>query len=384
MKMIEPQRQNELMREAAKIAVLGKGMTAPNPCVGALLATSNGEVVARGWHQRFGQAHAEINAIEDAVNQGLNLSELSLFVTLEPCNHQGKTGPCTQAILQAGIRQVYIGTLDFTVQAGGGAEFLQNHGVEVFCGIEELLCQDLIADFRCWQQSNLPYIILKLAVTLDGKIATRNGDSAWVSGEKSLQQVHILRSRSQAVMVGGETFYQDNPSLTCRLPFFSGKQPLAVIVSSRLPEMNADFKLLQKRPEQLIFVTDEISAKSELAEKLRKKGVRICGVARQKDSLDLRTACTLLRRDFGVYSLLVEGGGFLAGSLLQQEIVHEMQLFYAMKVLGDKLGRNMVSGRNVEQMGDCLHFRLLSQEFCGEDLWLHLRPDFAENVCLRV
>lgn len=308
--MIERQRQNELMREAAKIAVLGKGMTAPNPCVGALLVTPNGEIVARGWHQRFGQSHAEINAIEDAVNQGLDLSELSLFVTLEPCNHQGKTGPCTRAVLQSGIRQVYIGTLDLTVQAGGGAEFLQACGVEVFCGIEEQLCQDLIADFRCWQQSNLPYIILKLAVTLDGKIATRTGDSVWVSGEKSLRQVQILRSQSQAVMVGGETFYRDNPSLTCRLLSFCGKQPFAVIVSSRLPEVDADFELLQKRPQQLIFVTDEIAAKSELAEKLQKKGVQICGVARKENGLDLYEACVSLRRDFGVYSLLVEGGGF--------------------------------------------------------------------------
>ncbi len=379
--MIELQRQNELMQEAVKIAALGKGATAPNPCVGAVLATCDGKIVARGWHQRFGQAHAEINAIEDAVNQGLELSDLSLFVTLEPCNHQGKTPPCTQAILQAGIRKVYVGTLDLTPQAGGGVKFLQARGVEVFCGIEKHLCQDLIADFRCWQQSNLPYITLKLAATLDGKIATESGDSAWVSGEKSRQQVHILRSWSQAVMVGGETFYRDNPSLTCRLSSFCGKQPLAVIVSSRLPEADAGFELLQKRPQQLIFVTDELAAKSEQAFKLQKKGVRICGVSRKEDGLDLCAACALLRQDFGVYSLLVEGGGFLAGSLLQQEIVHEMQLFYAMKVLGDNRGRSMISGRHIEQMSDCLHFRLLSQEFCGEDLWLRLRPNFSEGVC---
>ncbi len=372
--MIDTYRQKELMREAVSLARLGRGLTAPNPCVGALLVDAGGQVVARGWHQRYGQAHAEINALEDAVNQGLEPSTLSLFVTLEPCNHQGKTGPCAQAVVAAGIRQVFVGTLDPNPQASGGVDFLRAHGVEVVAGIEENLCRDLIADFCCWQHTTRPYTILKMATTLDGKIATRTGDSAWVSSAQSRRAVHELRSQVQAVLVGGQTFWADNPALTCRLDSFGGEQPLAVVVTSRLPEVSADFQLLRERPHQLVFLTSKAVASSQAAHNLRAKGVRVAGFATGEQGLVLTDAFTWLRGEQNVFTVLVEGGGRLGLSCLEQGCVDEVQIFMAMKILGDEQGRAVFGGREVLAMRDCLHLELARQSVCGPDVWLRLKP----------
>ncbi len=383
--MIDSSRQKELMREAVNLARLGKGLTAPNPCVGALLVNAGGQVMARGWHQCYGQAHAEVNALEDAVNQGLEPSDLSLVVTLEPCSHQGKTGPCAQAVLAAGIRRVFIGTLDPNPQASGGAAFLRAHGLEVITGVEEELCRDLIADFCCWQRTDRPYTILKMATTLDGKIATRTGDSAWVSSEESRHAVHELRAQAQAVLVGGQTFWADNPALTCRLDCFDTEQPLAVVLSSRLPEPDADFQLLRDRPHQLVFLTGKAVASSLAAQKLRAKGVQVQGVETCARGISLADAFAWLRRKQNVFTLLIEGGGGLGLSCLEQGCVDEVQLFVAMKVLGDDQGRSVFSGRNVQSMRECLNMQLVQQATCGPDLWLRLKPAdfFAGGVeCL--
>ena len=280
--------KEQCMRTAIKLAMQGKGATAPNPCVGAVVV-QDGRIVASGWHTMCGKPHAEVEALADARAKNIDLSACTLFVTLEPCNHTGKTPPCTRAIIQAAIPHVVIGAMDPNPHVeGGGAEFLKKNGVEVETGILEQECTDLIADFTLWQKKERPYSILKLATTLDGKIATRTGHSAWVSGEASRARVHELRSWVGAVIVGGETFRQDNPSLTCRREGFDAPQPLAVIVTSHLPENPENFTLLTQRPEQVVFWTTAEDADSARGKQLAARGCRLVPLAAGESGLDLR------------------------------------------------------------------------------------------------
>lgn len=198
------------MLKAVRLARRGLPHTAPNPAVGALLL-QNGRIVAEGWHKKYGGAHAEIEALNEARRKGINPANCTLLVTLEPCSHYGKTPPCTEAILQAGIKKVVVGLADPTPRAGGGAAWLAARGVQVIMGVAEDECRDLAADFLFWQQSDLPYVTLKLASTLDGCIATRSGQSRWITGEAARARVHMLRAMSQAVLVGGNTFLKMTP-----------------------------------------------------------------------------------------------------------------------------------------------------------------------------
>ena len=208
------------MREAAELAERGRWSAAPNPTVGAVLVR-DGVVVARGWHTAYGKSHAEVECLKDAEAKGVDPSACTLVVTLEPCNHQGQTPPCTEAVIAAGIRHVVIGLRDPNPKAAGGMERLAEAGVEVEAGVCEELCRDLVADFLIWQTTKRPYVMLKLAMTLDGRIATRTGHSRWITGETARRQVHELRANvgraGGAILVGGNTLHTDNPLLTARL-----------------------------------------------------------------------------------------------------------------------------------------------------------------------
>ncbi len=366
--------KEQFMVHAIALAERGRGAARPNPCVGAVLVQDD-RIVAEGWHTACGQPHAEVEALRDATRKGIDTRKCTLFVTLEPCNHHGKTPPCTRAILDAGIPRVMVGTRDPNRDvAGGGNDVLRQNGVEVKCGILEQECRDLIADFLIWQTSDRPYVTLKLATTLDGKIATRAGHSAWVSGPESRNSVHRLRARMQAVLVGGETFRKDNPSLTCRLDDFSGPHPLAVVVTSTLPHPKDDCFLLVSRPGETIFWTTEKAAGSDTADALRGLGCRVWGLADNEQGLMLDTGLQRLRRETRVLDLLCEGGGRLAMSLLSRGLADELHLFLAMKVLGDQGAASGFSGRTVLSMHDCMPLRRVETRPSGDDLFLRLMP----------
>lgn len=368
--------ENVFMDRAIRLAGQGRGRTAPNPCVGAVLVRGD-EAVAEGWHTACGQPHAEVEALRDAQAKGVDPRGCTLYVTLEPCNHHGKTPPCTQAILEAGIAEVVIGCLDPNRSvAGGGADRLRDKGVKVRTGLREQECKDLIADFLVWQTTARPYSILKLATTLDGKIATRDGQAAWISGEASRREVHRLRTWCGAVIVGGGTFRADNPLLTCRLPEYDGPQPLAVIVSRALPDSSTGSHLLSARPGQTVFWTTEAQSRSERATRLTDLGVTVWGLPFLKtepEALDLDAGLQLLRRDRRCHYTLTEGGGHLAGSMQRQGLVDELRIFQAMKVLGDEGARSAFAGRKALSMQDCWEFRLVEQGFFETDLYLRLR-----------
>lgn len=378
------------MLEAVRLARRGAWATAPNPTVGAVL-TLDGEIVARGWHRYYGKPHAEVDALADARSKGVELERCTIWVTLEPCNHFGKTPPCTQAILDAGIKKVVVGALDPNPDVqGGGVARLREHGVEVETGVAAQECQDLIADFKAWKLEARPCVILKLAGTLDGRIATRTGHSRWVSGEASRQRVHELRRNVQAVMVGGETFRLDNPQLTCRLGSSDAaresdtppsghnalRRPLALVVTSRLPGVEGTLPcLLQERPADVIFLTGNEQAASSAARALEGLGCKVWGLDTTTEGrLDLRAGLRRLYKEFPCYYLLCEGGGSLGRSLLEDGLVDEFQLYLAPKLLADNQAKPLFTGRATQSMEDTLGLRIAATERVGEDLLVSLRP----------
>lgn len=363
------------MARALDLARQGKGTTAPNPCVGAVLVC-DGIIVAEGWHQRHGEPHAEVNCLADAAAKGVDASRCVLYVTLEPCNHYGKTPPCTQAVLAAGIKKVVVGCADPNPKVeGGGADFLRQRGVDMTVGVLEQPCRDMIADFLVWQFTPRTYNILKMAATLDGRIASRSGHSAWVSGPESRACVHNLRTRVDAVIVGGATLRKDNPQLTAR-PQASQpeKQPLAVVVTSLLPEPTASLKLLKERADHTIFWTDTANSVSVRAEALREMGVRVWELPSTGEHLDLTAGFARLRSGLGCHTTLCEGGGRLALSLAKQELMDEFHYFLAPKVLGDAKAIPVFAGATVETMDQALRLRLADVRPSGQDLLLTYMP----------
>lgn len=363
------------MLRARDLALRGRGPAAPNPCVGAVLVR-DGQVAAEGWHTAYGAPHAEVECLADAARRGVDPAACTLVVTLEPCNHHGKTPPCTEAVLAAGVRRVVVGALDSNPEvAGGGAERLRAAGVEVVAGVAGQECRDLIADFLVWKTTDRPYVALKLAATLDGKIATASGHSRWVSCPESRVEVHALRAASHAVMVGANTFRTDDPQLTARpggKP--AARQPLAVVVATRLPQPNKDYYLLRERASQTVFFTTEAAAAGPAAAGLRERGCTVWGLPPGQGGLDLGPGLTRLRAELGCLYLLCEGGGALALSLLNQGRMDELRLYLAPKIVGDPEAPGLFTGLSPETMEQALALRLAEVGRLGADARLVFRP----------
>jgi diaminohydroxyphosphoribosylaminopyrimidine deaminase/5-amino-6-(5-phosphoribosylamino)uracil reductase len=381
------------MLQAVALAEKSRWQTRPNPCVGALLV-KEGKVLAGGRHLGAGLPHAEVEALNDAREKGVNPAECTLVVTLEPCRHHGKTPPCTEALLAAGIRHVVIGALDPHPEASGGAEILRSRGLLVETGIALRECLDLVDDFILWQTTDLPYTLLKLASTLDGRIATRTGHSQWISSPESRSRVHALRKHMQAVIVGGNTFYRDNPRLTCRpdddLSNPCPQQPLAVVATSRLPEAGQPLYLLKERAESTIFWTTVAAAASSKAEALRRKGIRVIGLPSHAKSdsrghgmraeLDISEGLAHLRREFNCHYALCEGGGRLALSFLEKGLARELHVYLAPKILGDNEATPLFTGRASMLMEEALRLRITSVTPSGSDIAITLRPESRPDM----
>lgn len=361
-----------------QLARRGRGPTAPNPCVGAVLV-QDGKIVAEGWHTAYGDLHAERECLADAKKKGIDSSKCTMYVTLEPCNHHGKTPPCTDAILQARIPRLVIGAMDPTPEASGGSARLQAEGVEVLEGLLADECTDLIADFLHWRDTDRAYCILKMAATLDGKIASRTGLPEAVSSPESFQNVHRMRGFVDAVMVGGTTFRGDDPSLTCRLneTLDDLEQPYAVVVTSSLPVTGCDLKLIAKRPGKAVFLTTQQAGQSKMADALREIGVHVYGLPMAPNGLpglDLQKGLQVLRSELGCKYVLCEGGGRLATGLVAQKAADEFVLYLAPRILGDDKGKSIFTGRDNVSMTETMDLRLSRSEPSGRDLKLVYMP----------
>lgn len=350
------------MARALELARRGEGRTRPNPAVGAVLVR-DGRIVGEGFHPAAGQPHAEIFALREA---GEAARGADLYVTLEPCNHQGRTGPCTEAILAAGVARVVVGTEDPNPRvAGCGLRRLAAAGIAVQSGVLAAECRRLIAPFAKHIVSGLPFITLKSAVTLDGKTATSRGDSQWISGPASREWVHRLRDRVDAIMVGIGTVLRDDPRLTTRLPE-GGRDPLRVVVDSRLrlPEQAA---LLQLDSAAQTLVATTAQAAPDQVDRLRRAGAEILVVAERAGRVDL-TALARLLGERGLQHVLLEGGAGLNAGCWEAGLVDRLMLFVAPKVVGGADGFGIFAGRGVERLAEARGVREMRVQQVGDDL----------------
>ncbi|MGB9630123.1 MAG: bifunctional diaminohydroxyphosphoribosylaminopyrimidine deaminase/5-amino-6-(5-phosphoribosylamino)uracil reductase RibD, partial [Thermodesulfobacteriota bacterium] len=288
------------MRRALRLAEKGRGRTSPNPMVGAVLVKM-GRVIGEAYHQKAGEPHAEILALKQA---GENARGATLYLNLEPCTHYGRTPPCAPSVILSGVRRVVIGMEDPNpLVRGRGVESLKNAGIEVTLGILEKDSQRLNEAFTKYIQTKEPFVILKVASTLDGKIATRSGDSKWISGELSRRWVHRLRNQVDGVVVGIGTILKDDPLLTSRIR--GGRDPYRIILDSRL-RIPEEARVLKENPAKTILAITELASDEKLA-RLEGRGVRILRFDSEEERVPLRPLLTRLG-EMGMMSILVEGG----------------------------------------------------------------------------
>jgi diaminohydroxyphosphoribosylaminopyrimidine deaminase/5-amino-6-(5-phosphoribosylamino)uracil reductase len=347
------------MRLALRLGRRGLGRTSPNPAVGAVVVRG-GRVVGRGYHRQAGAPHAEVEALGEA---GARARGATLFVTLEPCNHHGRTPPCTEAILRAGVEKVVVGVRDPNPSvAGKGIERLRRRRVQVEVGVEAAACAELVASFRKHIETGLPLVTLKLAASLDGRIATRTGESRWITGPTARSLVHRMRNEMDALMVGAQTIIDDDPLLTCRLR--GGRDPLRVIVDGRLRvPLTAKVLTNESAPGTLIAT---VLRKPRILESLRRKGATALVLPGRNGVLSLRRLLRALGKR-GVSSVLIEGGGTLAAHALRERVVDRLVLFYGPKLIGAD-GRPMLGTLGVAALADAAQLRDLRIAKLGPDL----------------
>jgi len=350
------------MRQALELAERGRGRTTPNPPVGAIVVRE-GTVVGRGFHPRAGEPHAEIFALREA---GRLARDAEVFVTLEPCSHHGRTGPCADALIAAGVRRVVVGVQDPNPQvAGKGLDRLRAAGIAVEVGVLQAECQRLIRPFATWVLHRRPYTLYKAAMTLDGCTATGLGDSRWVSCEESRQEVHRLRDRVDAILVGVETALADDPQLTTRLPEGGGRDPMRIVVDSRL-RLPVAARMLQQDSAALTIIATTEAADPRREEELTAAGAHVWRLPSAHGRVDL---AALWRRlgDWPVQTLLVEGGGTLAAAALAQGLIDHLLLFISPRLVGGE-GRRLFAGPGVGRMAESLRLDDLCVRQCGEDM----------------
>ena len=351
----------QYMQQALDLAKTAMGHTSPNPMVGCVVV-KNGKLVASGCHERYGEFHAERNALTRCKE---DLTGADLYVTLEPCCHQGKTPPCTDIIIERKIGRVFVGALDPNPKVdGGGIKILREHGIEVITGILEQECLALNEIFFHYITTGLPYVAMKYAMTLDGKIASANGDSKWVTGEKAREHVHFLRKKYSAILAGIDTVLADDPLLNCRTE--EGVDPIRVICDShlRLP-MDSQIVKTAGKIKTIAAYTD---AEEETKKKLESTGVELLQISEKNGHVDLEKLIRTLGEK-KIDSILVEGGGNIHGSLLQTGLVNRVYAYIAPKLIGGKNALPPVGGDGIEKMKDAVV--LQNQEI------LHLGADYC-------
>lgn len=345
--------QETYMRRAIELAKRGIGRVNPNPLVGAVIV-KDGTVIGEGYHAKYGELHAERHAFSNLTEDAAGAE---MYVTLEPCCHHGKQPPCTEAIIEHGIRKVYVGSDDpNTLVAGKGIEQLRTAGIQVETQVLQKECDALNPVFFHFITTQTPYVVMKYAMTMDGKIACDTGASKWVTGEEARKHVQETRNWLTGIMVGVQTVIQDDPSLTCRIS--EGRSPVRIVCDShlRIPE---DSRLVQTAHETpLIVAALEESLTTPKADWLQQKGVTVLGTARKDGRVDLKDLMQRLG-ERKIDGILLEGGGILNESALRAGIVNRVQIYMAPKIFGG-------SGRYTPVKGDGVS--------APENAWMASKP----------
>jgi len=348
------------MRRVLHLAEKGRGRTSPNPMVGAVLV-KRGKVVGQGYHARAGEPHAEIVAIKNA---GEKAKGATLYLNLEPCTHYGKTPPCVPAVIEAGVKKVVVGIEDPNpLVKGRGVARLQQAGLDVKAGVLEKECHRLNEAFCKYIVRHEPFIILKMAATLDGKLATRNGESQWITGETSRRFVHRLRGQVDGVVVGIGTVLKDDPMLTARIR--GGRDPYRIVFDSRL-RIPENAKVVDLSPSKTIIVTTEMASQDKI-ERLRKKRVGILISQSKSGKVDLKSSLLKLG-EMGMMSLLVEGGSHINGSFLDQGLIDKILFFLSPRLIGDPLAPGIFSGAGVASLKETIPVKDLRVRKIGDDI----------------
>ncbi len=356
------------MQRALELARLAVGHTSPNPAVGAVIV-NNGQIVAEGFTQPPGKPHAEAEAIRkagDAARGG------TIYVTLEPCNHFGRTPPCTLGIIEAGIKEVHYATPDPNPRAAGGHQRLLDAGVKVYTGQFADEALEINRAFFHHTKTGRPYVIAKFASSLDGKIATHTGESQWITGPAARQMGHELRHQTDAILVGSGTAKADDPQLTTRLPADDTRtpsHPTRIVLDSK-GTLASELKLVsgQLPGRTWIAVTDQISPSDR--KRLTKPGVEIIEVAKTSDNkIDVNDLLKQLgERD--IQSLMVEGGAQVLGAFFSQKAIHEVWTFIAPKIIGGQAAPGPIGGQGFANLQDALILNDMHFEALGDDLFI--------------
>jgi len=349
------------MRMALELAKKGEGRVSPNPMVGAVIVKDN-KIIAKGYHKEYGKDHAEIDAFKNATE---DVTGATMYVTLEPCSHYGKTPPCADEIVEKKISRVVIGSLDPNpLVSGNGIKKITDAGIEVTVGILDTECKILNEVFMNYILEEKPFVVMKSAMSLDGKIATYSGESKWISGEESRKNVHTLRNKLSAIMVGVETVIKDNPELTCRAE--NGRNPIRIVVDSNL-RIPIESKLVESARDTKTIVATTKRANKEKELLLKEKGVIVLiteEINTRVDLLDLMKKLGEMKID----SILLEGGGTLNFSALSQGIVDKVQVYIAPMIIGGEKSKTIVSGIGVEFLKDAFKLRDLKTSMVGQDI----------------
>lgn len=358
------QKKEEYMRRALELARKGEGHTSPNPMVGCVVV-KDGRIISEGYHEKYGEFHAERNALTRCTE---DTAGADLYVTLEPCCHQGKTPPCTDIIIEKKIARVFVGSMDSNpLVAGKGVQILRDHGIYVETGILDAECRKLNEVFYHYIATKTPFVVMKYAMTLDGKIACATGDSKWVTGEIARTQVHRMRGRYRGIMVGIGTVLADDPMLNCRVE--GGVDPVRIICDSnlRIPTESQIVKTASDI-ETIVACSREAlesERKQEKIRRLKEAGIQIIGT----EGAHGVNLVELMKKLGGqnIDSILLEGGGTLNASALEDGIVNKVYAYIAGKLIGGMDARSPVEGMGIDRMADAITLQNVEIEKLGDD-----------------
>jgi len=348
------------MERALELAKNGIGKVNPNPLVGAVIV-KNDQIIGEGYHECYGEAHAERNAVKNAIK---SVEGSTIYVTLEPCAHYGKTPPCVDLIIEKKFKKVVIGMLDPNVLvAGKSIEKLKEHGIEVVVGIKEEECKKMNEIFIKYITSKIPFVILKSGMSLDGKIATYSGESKWITSKESREDAQNLRNRLNSIMVGVNTIIADDPELTCRVN--NEKKLIRIVVDTNL-RIPLDSRVVNNN-DKLTIVATTLSANENKKQTLRDLGVKIIEVSEKNNKVNLKELVKKLGQE-GVDSILIEGGGTLNFSALEENIVDKVIFYIAPKILGGENSKSCIAGIGFSALDHAVSLRDMSYRKINEDL----------------
>jgi len=357
------------MKKAITLAKKALGLVNPNPPVGALIV-KNGQIIGEGYHKKAGEPHAEVNAINSVLNKKL-LKNSTIYVTLEPCNHHGKTPPCTEAIIEAGIKNIYIGALDPNRDVkGGGAEYLGSKGKNVYCGICQEKCRHLIAPFSKHKKTGLPWITLKVASSIDGKTATRTGESKWITNKKARNYGHYLRGISDAILVGKNTVIADDPSLTCRIKCEGTKNPIRIVLDSHLT-LDLSYKIFNDENANKTIIFTGKSVENNKIKPFNQKGIEVFQLDTD-DSGRIRVDVLMKKLgEMGFQRVLVEGGSNLIGSITDKLLFDECFFFIAPILIGGVMSLPSITGMGIGSITNAPRLRSVKTKKLGDNILIH-------------